>query len=226
MEQRSEAWFKARGGRITGSAVGAILGLSPFAKPYDVMRRMVRDYYGLPAEFTGNVATQWGTLHEAGAVAEYEMITARVVKPAYFVTYEDWLGASPDGYVSEKGLIEVKCPFGLRHEFAPVKFKMAKEQPHYYAQMQIQLFVTDREWCDFWQWVPSDNNLERVHRDQRYIDTMLKGLRAFYNEYLIEREKLEKYANGEEIKSREEKAGLLSDTAGGNSASDPIIVKG
>lgn len=226
MEQRSEAWFKARGGRVTGSAVGAILGLSPFAKPADVMRRMVRDYYGLPSEFNGNVATQWGTLHEAGAVAEYEMMTSRVVKPAYFVTHEDWLGASPDGYVSDKGLIEVKCPFGLRHEFAPVKFKMAKEQPHYYAQMQIQLFVTDRDWCDFWQWVPSDNNLERVHRDQKYIDTMLKGLRAFYNEYLIEREKLEKYANGEEIKSRKEKAGLLPDAAGSDSPADPIIVKG
>lgn len=215
MEQRSEAWFKAREGRVTGSAVGAILGLSPFAKPADAMRRMVRDYYGLPTEFKGNVATQWGTLHEAGAITEYEMTTSRIVKPATFVTFENWLGASPDGYVSEEGLIEVKCPFGLRHEFAPVNFKLAKQQPHYYAQMQIQLFVTDREWCDFWQWTPSDNNLERVNRDQKYIDTMLKGLRAFYNEYLVEREKLEKYADGQEIEHAKEKARLLSDAAGG-----------
>jgi putative phage-type endonuclease len=202
MEQRSEEWFKARKNRVTGSAVGAILGLSPFAKPDDAMRRMVREYHGLPTEFKGNVATEWGTRNEAGAIVEYEMTTDRIVKPASFVMYEHWLGASPDGYVSEKGLIEVKCPFSLRHEFAPVKFKLAKEQPHYYAQIQIQLFVTNREWCDFWQWTPSDNNLERVHRDQKYLDTILRGLKFFYERYLIERENLQKYASAEEIDAK------------------------
>jgi hypothetical protein len=197
MEQRSEEWFKARKGRVTGSSVGAILGLSPFNKPADVMRRMVRDYYGLPSEFTGNVATEWGTLHESGAIVEYEMLTGRNVEPATFVMHEDWIGASPDGYVGENGLIEVKCPFGLRLEFAPVKFKLAKMQPHYFAQMQIQMLATNREWCDFWQWTPSDTSLERVNRDDKYIETALKGLRYFYDEYLIEREKPEKYCDGE-----------------------------
>lgn len=198
MEQRSPEWFKARQGRVTGSAVGAILGLSPFAKPHDVMRRMVRDYHGLPTEFTGNVATDWGTLHESGAIAEYEMMTGRTVTPAYFVMHEDWIGASPDGYIGETGLIEVKCPFGLRHEFAPVNFKTMKQQPHYYAQIQIQLLATKRDWCDFWQWTPNDTYLERVDRDDKYIETALKALRYFYNEYLIEREKPEKYCDGEE----------------------------
>jgi len=197
MEQRSPEWFKARRGRVTGSAVGAILGLSPFAKPKDVMRRMVRDYHGLPTEFIGNIATEWGTRNEAGAIVEYEMLTGRNVEPATFVMHEDWIGASPDGYVGENGLIEVKCPFGLRLEFAPVKFKLAKMQPHYFAQMQIQMLATNREWCDFWQWTPSDTSLERVNRDDKYIETALKGLRYFYDEYLIEREKPEKYCDGE-----------------------------
>jgi len=197
MEQRSKEWYKTRQGRVTGSSVGAILGISPFNKPNDVMRRMVRDYHRLKTEFTGNIATEWGTMHEAGAVVEYEMTTGRSVQPAYFVMHEDWIGASPDGYIGETGLIEVKCPFGIRHEFKPVNFKTSKDQPHYYAQMQIQMFVTGREWCDFWQWTPSDNNLERVIKDDKYIETALKGLRYFYDQYLIERDKPEKYSDGE-----------------------------
>lgn len=197
MEQRSEEWFKARQGRVTGSAVGAILGLSPFQRPDDVMRKMCRDYHGLPNEFKGNVATEWGTLHEPGAIIEYEMMTERNVVPASFVTHEDWLGASPDGYVGEKGLIEVKCPYGLRHEFAPVRFKALKQQQHYYAQVQVQLFVTNRDWCDFWQWTPKDTYLERVDRDDRYLETILVPLKNFHNRYLEEREQKEKWVDGQ-----------------------------
>ena len=51
MEQRSTEWFAARKGRVTGSSVGAILGLSPFMSPDDVMRRMVRERNGAASEF-------------------------------------------------------------------------------------------------------------------------------------------------------------------------------
>ena len=60
MEQRTPEWYEARKGRITASSVGAILGLSPHAKPDDVMRRMIREYQGLEPEFTGNTATEYG----------------------------------------------------------------------------------------------------------------------------------------------------------------------
>jgi putative phage-type endonuclease len=221
MEQRSPEWFAARKGRITGSSVGAILGLSPFAKPDDIMRRMVRDYHNADPEFKGNVATEWGTYHEPGAITEYEMFTGRTVEPASFYMWEDWLGASPDGFVGEHGLIEVKCPFGLRDLMPPVLFKTAKMQAHYYAQMQIQMFVTNRQWCDFWQWTPRDNYLERVERDDRYLETILRGLKFFYERYLIEREKPEKYLDGKAIELHTEKVRFLFDAPRGSEAPDP-----
>ena len=199
MEQRSEEWFKARQGRVTGSAVGAILGISPFTKREDVMRRMVRDWHGAPSEFNGNIATDWGTLNEAGAVSQYEMKTGNIVTPCSFYTMDDWLGASPDGLIGATGLIEVKCPFGLRNKIPPV-FKTAKMQVHYYSQMQIQLLVTNREWCHFYQWSPNGDELETVQFDKPYVDTALMALKRFYDEYLIEREKPEKYLDGQEIK--------------------------
>lgn len=185
MEQRTPEWFSARKGRVTGSAVGAILNLNPHTTRDDVMRRMVRDYHNAPSEFTGNVATEYGTHHEAGALVEYEMETGNQVTQIGFSTYEDWLGASPDGLVGDAGLIEIKCPYGLRNGGT---FKTALEQPHYWAQMQIQMFVTGSEWCDFFQWSPHGTKLERVLFDGDWIKDALVALKEFHDDYLFIRE--------------------------------------
>ena len=78
-------------------------------------------------------------------------------------------------------------------------FKTAKMQVHYYSQMQIQMYVTGREWCHFYQWAPNGDELETVHFDKPYTDTALMALKRFYDEYLTEREKPEKYLDGQEI---------------------------
>lgn len=190
MEQRSEEWFTARKGLITGSSVGAILGLDPNRTRADVMRDMVREYYGLPREFQGNIATQWGVTHETEAREDFERATGFEVIPASFCIHDiqTWVGASPDGFVENDAVLEIKCPFGLRDKEPPVPFKTAKEQPHYYAQMQVQMYVTDRNACYFWQWTPRDNSLEMVEYDGNYISEIFPVLRAFHEEYLIVRE--------------------------------------
>lgn len=186
MEQRSEEWFAARRGRITGSAVGAILGLSPFMKPDDVLRRMVREKFDAPSEFIGNVATDWGTANEPNAIGQYELETGIRVMPAGFYTHEHWLGASPDGLVGQEGLIEVKCPYSLRNEKAPVQFKPLAMQMHYYAQIQIQLFITGKPWCHFYQWTPTDSRNEIISYDEPWINASMPALLAFYQRYLVE----------------------------------------
>lgn len=187
-QQRSEGWHKAREGRITGSSVGAILDLSPFMSADAVMRRMVREYHGAPREFEGNAATQWGTANEDGARAEYELITGNSVKETGFWKWDEWLGASPDGMLENGGLIEIKCPYSLRTAEAPVAFKSIYDQKHYWAQIQIQLLVTNSAWCDFFQWAPKGNSLERVKIDREWLELALKELREFYDRYLHERE--------------------------------------
>ena len=186
MEQRSQEWFDARKGRVTGSMVGAALGLDPNTSRDEAMRRMVRAYQGLPSEFVGNIATSWGTNHEEEAREAFEYDQGINVIPASFVVHPEyeWLGASPDGYVRDYALLEIKCPFGLRDKAKPVPFKSIKEQPHYYAQIQIQLFCTDRISCYFWQWTPNDQRLEIVDVDHAWIDENLPKLEAFYSEFL------------------------------------------
>lgn len=186
MEQRSKEWFEARKERITGSVVGAILGLNPWMKKEDVMRRMVRDYHDAPSEFTGNVATEYGTFNEKNAISDLEMAYGLGFKDCGFFTFENWLGASPDG-LNEEAVLEVKCPFSQRDNNPPV-FKSAEEQPHYYAQMQIEMFCTDRYKCAFYQWAPYGDRLEWVMRDQDWLDENIPKLKQFWFEYLGERD--------------------------------------
>jgi len=194
MEQRSEEWFDARKGRVAGSSVGAILGLDPNRTRDDVMRDMVRAYHGAPREFQGNIATQWGVIHENEARDDFEHQTGLKVVSASFCVHphQEWIGASPDGFVGDEDLLEIKCPFGIRNEERPA-FKTAEEQPHYMAQMQIQMYVTERIRCYFWQWTPHGYRLEDVHYDPDMIADIVPKLRAFYEEYLEEIENPEDY---------------------------------
>jgi putative phage-type endonuclease len=165
--------------------VGAILGLDPNCTSAEAMRRMVRAAEGAPSEFVGNIATSWGTIHEEEAREAFQYALGVDVAPATFVVHPtlEWLGASPDGYVWDDALLEIKCPFGLRDHAAPVPFKTVEDQPHYHAQMQIQMFVTGRKRCLFWQWTPHDTNLTVVDFDQAWIDENLPKLEAFLMDF-------------------------------------------
>lgn len=190
IEQRSPEWFKARSGKLTGSQVGAALGLNPYKKPSDLMREMVRSHHGLESEFISNVATEWGTANEQSATNQFEMFhsSVPVVETGFHVHPEhDWLGASPDGLLGDKGLIEIKCPYGQRKNEVPT-FKPLAEQAHYQAQVQIEMFCTGREFCEFYQWAPNGDMLETEHSSDQWIFENLPKLQAFYDSFLIERE--------------------------------------
>lgn len=179
MEQRTPEWFAARKGRLTGSMVGAALGLAPYMSQEDCLRALVRDMHNMPSEFEGNIATDYGTNNEDLARSAYELETGNTVVDAGFVQYMSWSGVSPDGYIGDDGLIEIKCPFGKRKDETP-EFKSIEDQPHYYAQIQWQMFVTGRKWCDFWQWSAHGHMLERVEFSQEWIAENMHKLAEFW----------------------------------------------
>lgn len=187
MEQKSKEWFEARRHRLTGSNVGAALGLNPWKKPEDVIRDMVRDYHGYERDFKSNVATEYGSLHEPMAAMEYFTKTGNLVEECGFFVHPEhaWLGASPDGLVGDDGLVEIKCPFSLRNSASP-EFKTASEQKHYYAQMQIEMACSGREWVDFYQWSPNGDSVERVEYSPAWIEENLPKLAEFYAWYISE----------------------------------------
>jgi len=189
MEQRTKAWHAARMGRVNASMVGAILGHSPHMSRDDAMRRMVRDWHGAEPEFTGNVATEYGTFHEAGALAEYQMETGNEVEAIGFVERDEWAGCSPDGLIGLVGGVEIKCPFGKRKMQDGDEFKPLADQPHYHDQVQFSLWVCERAWWDFYQWAPGGRSkLETVKPDSGWRTRNLPKLREFWEDFCVERE--------------------------------------
>lgn len=189
MKQLSEEWFKARVGKLTGSSVGAALGLNPWKGPDDVIRDMVRDYHGLERDFKSNVATEYGNLHEPLAVMEYMGNTGLHPEETGFHVHpdHDWLGASPDALIEDDGILEVKCPFGLRNKKGDdLAFKTAEEQPHYYAQIQVEMACTGRNYAHFYQWSKHGDSLQTVEFDPEWWDQHFPEMEAFYNRYLSE----------------------------------------
>lgn len=177
--QRSPEWFAARKGRLTASMAGAALGLAPYQSQDDCLRALVRSMHDMPSEFEGNIATDYGNSMEQTARIAFEMETGLTVTDAGFVPFEEWSGASPDGYIGHESLLEIKCPFGLRKDENP-SFKRIEDQPHYYAQIQLQLFITGRSDCFFWQWSPHGHRLDVVSYDGGWINENLPKLAAFW----------------------------------------------
>lgn len=183
-KQNTPEWFEKRKGRVTGSVAGAILGVAPYMTREDVLRSMVRAYHGAESEFTGNIATDWGHNNEATARMAFQLESGLMVEETGFHPYEDWLGASPDGIIPEQDAIfEVKCPFGIRNGGS---FKTLREQPHYYAQVQLEIMCAGRSRAYFHQWTPWGQVTEIVYPDQNWLDTALPELRQFYAFYLSE----------------------------------------
>lgn len=196
-EQRTQEWHDQRKLRITGSRVGAILGLSPWQTRDDVLRAMVREYHGAESEFKGNPATDHGNANEQRAVLAFMRETGLNVEKCGFFPYGDRMGASPDGLTDDGGVLEIKVPFGLRNE-PKAKFKTLSDQPHYAAQVQMEMLSAGRKHAYFAQYVapkgdplspdyvPEQINVERVELDDTWLDRNLDAISHFYDLLLSE----------------------------------------
>ena len=121
------------------------------------------------------------------------------------------MAASPDGLVLDCsdpanpcGLLEIKCPargekvslvdlctkpelkssaFFLRYSNGKFSLKTTHK---YYYQVQGQLYITGRPWCDFVVWTPSYISVERIWFDSILWSTkMYPRLREFYMNSLL-----------------------------------------
>ena len=128
---------------------------------------------------------EWGTATEPKARTAYEFHTDREVVEVGFYPHSTMMaGASPDGLIEDDGLIEIKCPNSTTHvEYLERGILPAK----YISQVQGQLWITGREWCDFVSFDPRmPHNLQllivRVERDDTYIKDLEAGIAEFLNE--------------------------------------------
>lgn len=174
MKQRSEAWYKARAGRITGSRFARAMASkhsSTYRSLIDELVQERRTGRSLDGGYI-NAAMQWGMDHENNARQWYVRAHNCHVAEVGFVVHpeHDFVGISPDGLVAEDGLIEIKCP--QIKAFRQVAD--AREMPSRYRwQVQGQLWVCRRQWLDFVCFYPPNQGIViRIFQDGGDFDQL------------------------------------------------------
>jgi len=188
--QGTDAWRTARLGCATASRIADIIAKTksgPSASRANYLAELVAERLtGVPAEHYSNAAMQWGTDTEPQARAAYAFIHGVDVTEVGFVPHPRIAraGASPDGYIGEDGLIEIKCPGTAAHIST---LRGACIPGKYEVQMLWQMATTQRSWCDYVSFDPRlpanmQMHVERVARDEAHIKDLEAQVRAFLAE--------------------------------------------
>lgn len=190
--QGSNGWQKLRLGLISASRFKDVLSeprskadkeagnLSGTAEAY--MNTLIAEILTGEQEEISGKALDWGNEHEDAARAEYEFDYNQSVDQVGICIHESLMyGASPDGLVGDDGMIEIKCPFISKNHVSTVINGMPKE---HMPQIQGNLLVNGRQWCDFISFDPridGDHRLyvQRIERDEKYIAHLEQRLNNF-----------------------------------------------
>ena len=117
----------------------------------------------------------------------YELETGNAVEQVAFIQQGEMkAGCSPDGIIGDNGMIEIKCP----KTSTQVETYLSGKMPSIHrAQVQGQLWVAQRDWCDFVSFDPRINGQSgyfcvRVERDEEYIKDLASKVQTFESELL------------------------------------------
>lgn len=186
-EQGTDEWFAARLGVVTASKFKDVMAKGAGKTRRSYMIKLIAERLSGQAEqgYT-NAAMEWGTQTEPEARDSYAFLKGFDVQQVGFCKTNDNIGASPDSLVNEDGLLEIKCP----NTSTQIETVLSGEVPTTHkAQIQGQLYVTEREWCDFVSFDPRIQGeasmfIKRVYRDGNYIKNLEEELELFVEEML------------------------------------------
>ena len=188
--QSSPEWATARLGKVTASRVSDVVARTKSgygASRGNYMAELICERLtGKRAESYTNAAMQWGVENEPQARRIYEFEEDVAVLPAAFVPHPriPMAGATPDGFVDDSGLLEIKCPLTKEH----IETLLDKQpQKKYIYQMQWQMASTGRKWTDFVSFdprMPGEMQMFklRIHRDDALIEELEAEVQTFLGE--------------------------------------------
>lgn len=222
-EQGSDRWFEDRLGKVTASQVKWVVIRDRYGKPYkgyyDYLIELAIERVTGKAKRFSNRYVEHGKEFEPVIRDMYERARDVTVQVPAFIQHPTMAsGASPDGLVDEDGTIEIKSPntdtlvrymvsmLDVDHadyELVSMLGLRGNEWAEYYDQMQWQLYITNRKWCDF---IVGDTDMvdnsqliiKRVERDDVYINEVMVP-RVI--DFLKKVDKLERYLRDFKLES-------------------------
>lgn len=191
-EQRSEEWYMARVGRITGSRmkdVRATIKSGEAATRRNYRAELICETLtGVPYDDDNYQSSEmlWGIQQEDAAIAAYTAVTMQQVTKAGLALHPtiDRVASSPDGLVGLHGMVEVKCPKTGTH----LETLMLGVTPSQYRdQMHTGMLCCERDWCDFVSFdprLPKEYQLIifRFMRDDKELILIEAAARTFLDE--------------------------------------------
>lgn len=188
-DQGSEEWLQARVGLATASRFNDIMartrsGYAASRKNYNA-ELVVERLTGAAQDFFKSAAMEWGTNTEPVARLAYALATGNDAEETGLWLHDEIpAGASPDGFIGEDGALEIKCPNTATHLDTLVTKQVPRQ---YYAQVQGQLWITGRKWCDFVSFDPrlpenAQMIIINIMRDEEYIKDLETEVRSFLDE--------------------------------------------
>ena len=196
-QRENDEWYLHRKGRITASSFHDVYVLKPQTDPKKLVSRLLRN-----KDLSHVPAVKWGIDHEDVAKQEYAASTkclhqefqcysaGFVINPHY-----PHLGSSPDAFVKcaccGEGIVEIKCPFSdrksnpnmLKNSFLNESGLIRSHR--YFTQVQGQLRITRRDFCDFVVWTPVGLLVQRIYEEFNFTEKLIQKLTKFYVEQLL-----------------------------------------
>jgi len=178
--QGSDEWFAAKVGKPSASNASKLI--TSVGAPSKSMKAYAQTlagelYAGQSIDpFTGNINTEYGNETEQESRLAYSMLKDVDVEQVAFI--EDDLQqylVSPDGLIGDTGMLELKNKPKLHISTLMYYQKHKKIPTDYIAQLQMQMFVSQREYVDIYYYsklLPC--LLVRVYPDAKIVD----GLKA------------------------------------------------
>ncbi len=204
MNDAEQAWKQLRCGWLGASSIVDVMAKgkngAPSASRANVMARLITERLtGKPTETFQSKDMERGLLLEDEASNVYAfMNNAELTKPS-FIRHPtiEFTGATPDRFVGDEGLLEMKCFNAANHIDTLLNEKIERA---YLLQMQWQLAVTQRPWCDFFAYSPDFPPSmrifqKRIVRDDRIIAEITVEVREFIEELNAKTRQLEQKFN-------------------------------
>lgn len=183
LEQGSDAWYAARAGIVTMSALDAVLvtgrGDSGFGVgAFTYMHELIGERFtGKPVENFFSKSTQRGHDDEPIACELYEIETDNKVDNVAIILNHG-CGYSPDGLIGSDGLIEIKSKLPKFQVAILYENELPKEHE---AQVYGGMWCAEREWLDFVSYCDGmPLFIKRVYRDEAKIRNIAERVKIFY----------------------------------------------
>jgi hypothetical protein len=180
--QGTTAWANLRAGIPTASQFHKII--TPKTRkpstqaPKYMLTLLAERVMGHPCDEFQSSWMARGKALEASAVSYYELQNNVDTTPIGFITNDaKTIGASPDRFVGDHGMLEVKCPSEAVH----MGYLLGEDvDSDYYCQAMGQLWIAERMWIDVCSYHPDmPSVVVRVHRDEDFIDVLADAVESF-----------------------------------------------